>query len=240
MDTRSIEEHSWELSRRQFLTITSSTACLFLFGGLVTLLKAEPLHQLPPLPYAVNALEPVISARTIDFHYGKHHKGYVDKLNSLIAGTDLANMSLVQIIQTTSDQPDRKTIFNNAAQVWNHTFYWSCMKPGGGGEPPSDLKQKLDASFGSADECKAQLAKAATDQFGSGYAWLVLDGDRLRVTNTPNAENPMTQGLQPLFTIDVWEHAYYLDYQNKRADYVDGVLRKLINWQFIADNLTRR
>jgi Fe-Mn family superoxide dismutase len=193
-------------------------------------------HTLPPLPYADNALEPVISANTLSFHYGKHHKTYVDNLNKLIAGTELADRSLEQIIAATAGQTDKAGIFNNAAQVWNHTFYWNSLSPKGGGEPPSSLKQKIEASFGSLDACKKELATAATTQFGSGWAWLVKDGDSLKVIKTSNADLPLIKGLKPLLTIDVWEHAYYLDYQNRRPDYVNAVLDKLINWGFAADN----
>jgi Fe-Mn family superoxide dismutase len=193
-------------------------------------------HSLPPLPYAENALDPVISANTLSFHYGKHHKAYVDNLNKLISGTELADSSLEEIIAATSGDADKAGIFNNAAQVWNHTFYWNSLSPRGGGEPPSDLKKKIDSSFGSLDACKKELATAATTQFGSGWAWLVQDGDKLRVVKTGNADSPLTKGMKPLLTIDVWEHAYYLDYQNRRPDYVNAVLDKLINWDFAIRN----
>jgi Fe-Mn family superoxide dismutase len=193
-------------------------------------------HILPPLPYGDNALDPVISANTLGFHYGKHHKTYVDNLNKLITGTELADLSLEEVITATAGKPDKVGVFNNAAQVWNHTFYWSSLSPSGGGEPPAALRQKIEASFGSVDACKKELATAATTQFGSGWAWLVKDGDKLQVTKTSNADLPLTKGLKPLLTIDVWEHAYYLDYQNRRVDYVNAVLDKLINWSFAADN----
>jgi superoxide dismutase, Fe-Mn family len=192
---------------------------------------------LPPLPYDENALEPVISANTLSFHYGKHHKTYVDTLNELIAGTEYADLPLEEIISKTVDQKDKTKIFNNAAQVWNHTFYWQCLSPNGGGEPPAELKQKIEESFGSVDDCKKELANMATTQFGSGWAWLVLDGDKLKAVQTPNAHLPLTMGMKPLLTIDVWEHAYYLDYQNRRADYVKAVLEKLINWEFALENI---
>ena len=195
------------------------------------------LHVLPTLPYADNALEPVISAKTISFHYGKHHKAYVDNLNKLAEGTEFAGMPLEKIITETAGKADKTPIFNNAAQAWNHAFYWRCLKPKGGGEPSSVLKKKIEASFGSLDACKKELAAAATTQFGSGWAWLVLDGDKLKVIKTGNAELPLTKKTKALLTIDVWEHAYYLDYQNKRADYVNAVLDKLINWDFAAENL---
>jgi superoxide dismutase, Fe-Mn family len=193
-------------------------------------------HILPPLPYGDNALDPVISANTLGFHYGKHHKTYVDNLNKLIADTELADLSLEEVITATAGKADKVGVFNNAAQVWNHTFYWSSLSPSGGGEPPAALRQKIEASFGSVDACKKELATAATTQFGSGWAWLVKDGDKLQVTKTSNADLPLTKGLKPLLTIDVWEHAYYLDYQNRRVDYVNAVLDKLINWGFAADN----
>jgi Fe-Mn family superoxide dismutase len=192
---------------------------------------------LPPLPYADNALEPVISANTIGFHYGKHHKAYVDNLNKLIAGTEYADLALEKIIAATAGKPDKTAIFNNAAQTWNHTFYWRSLKPKGGGEPPAGLKQKIEASFGSVDACKKELAAAAVAQFGSGWVWLALDGGKLKVVKTGNADSPLTSSLKPLLTIDVWEHAYYLDYQNRRADYVNAVLEKIMNWDFAAENL---
>jgi Fe-Mn family superoxide dismutase len=189
------------------------------------------------LPYADNALSPVISANTLGFHYGKHHKAYVDNLNKLVEGTEFANLSLEKIITLTAGKAEKSAIFNNAAQTWNHTFYWNSLSPKGGGEPPAGLKQKIQDSFGSLDACKKELAAAATTQFGSGWAWLVLDGSKLKVVKTANAETPITTGLKPLLTIDVWEHAYYLDYQNRRADYVNAVLDKLLNWDFAAENL---
>jgi superoxide dismutase, Fe-Mn family len=195
------------------------------------------LHVLPPLPYAENALDPVISTRTVGFHYRKHHQGYVDTLNKLIAGTDLAGRSLVKVISDTAGKTDRAAIFNSAAQVWNHTFYWRSLRPKGGGEPPAALKSLIETSFGTLDSCKKELATAAATQFGSGWAWLVLDAGVLNVVRTGNAETPLTMGVKPLLTIDVWEHAYYLDYQNRRADYVNAVLDKLSNWGFAAENL---
>ena len=200
-------------------------------------IEKATLHVLPPLPYVESALDPVISANTLGFHYGKHHKGYVDTLNRLIAGTALANLSLEEVIAETAGKADKVAIFHNAEQTWNHTFYWRSLRAKGGGEPPVALKQRIEASFGNLDACKKELATAATTQFGSGWAWLVLDGDKLKVVKTGNAETPLAKGAKPLLTIDVWEHAYYLDYQNRRADYVNAVLEKLINWGFAADNL---
>jgi Fe-Mn family superoxide dismutase len=192
---------------------------------------------LPSLPWSENALDPVISAKTISFHYGKHHKTYVDNVNKMIAGTELADLPLEKIVSATAGKPDKAGIFNNAAQVWNHTFYWNSLSPKGGGEPPAVLKQKIDAAFDGIEALKKELSAAAVSQFGSGWAWLVLDGDKLKIVKTANAETPITTGLKPLVTIDVWEHAYYLDYQNKRVDHVNAVLDKLINWEFAAANL---
>jgi Fe-Mn family superoxide dismutase len=172
----------------------------------------------------------------MSFHYGKHHKGYVDNLNKLIAGTEYANLSLEKIITSTAGQPEKTAIFNNAAQTWNHTFYWKSMKPNGGGEPPAALKKRIEAAFGSVEACKKELANAAVTQFGSGWAWLVLDGSVLKVVKTANADDPLITTMKPLLTIDVWEHAYYLDCQNRRADYVNAVLDKLINWEFALQN----
>jgi Fe-Mn family superoxide dismutase len=192
---------------------------------------------LPPLPFEQNALEPVISANTLSFHYGKHHKTYVETLNKLVAGTEFADMPLEHIIKATDGSTERAAIFNNAAQAWNHTFYWRSLKGKGGGEPPAGLKQLIDASFGGVDNCKKELSAAAVGQFGSGWAWLVQDGAKLKVIKTADAQTPIAKGPKPLLTIDVWEHAYYLDYQNRRVDHVNAVLDKLINWGFAAENL---
>ena len=193
-------------------------------------------HVLPALPYADNGLDPIISANTISFHYGKHHKTYVDNLNKLVVGTEFADLSLEDVIKGSAGKADKAAIFNNSAQIWNHTFYWNSLKPNGGGEPPAALKQMIEASFASVDECKKELAAAAVSQFGSGWAWLVADGAKLKIVKTGNAEVPFTSGLKPLLTIDVWEHAYYLDYQNRRTDYVNAILDKLINWEFALKN----
>lgn len=192
---------------------------------------------LSPLPYAENALGKIIPANTIGFHYGKHHQGYVDNLNKLLPGTEFAGMTLEKIIMETMGKPDKIAIYNNAAQIWNHNFYWKSLKGNGGGEPPARLLRMIESSFGSLDVCKKELATAATSQFGSGWAWLVLHGPKLAVVKTPNADAPWTKGQTPLLTIDVWEHAYYLEYQNRRADYVNAVLENLINWSFAAENL---
>ena len=195
---------------------------------------------LPPLPFAEDALAPVISANTLSFHYGKHHKAYVDNLNKLIAGTEYEGMSLEQIVQATAGKSDKAGIFNNAAQVWNHTFYWNCLRGNGGGTPSGELGQRIEASFNGFDNFKKELANAAVTQFGSGWAWLVAEGSALKIVKTPNAETPiMRSGQRPLLTIDVWEHAYYLDYQNRRPDHVNAVIDKLLNWNFAAENLGR-
>ncbi|MDX9971789.1 MAG: superoxide dismutase [FCB group bacterium] len=223
-------------SRRRFLAVAGA-ASLVAVAGLPRVARAAAAHVLPALPFPEEALAPVISANTLSFHHGKHHKAYVDNLNKLIAGTEFEDMPLEEIILATAAKAETAPIFNNAAQTWNHTFYWHSLKPGGGGEPPAALKQAIESSFEGMDACKKQLAEAATSQFGSGWAWLVKEGETLKVVKTGNAENPMTQGMTPLLTIDVWEHAYYLDYQNKRADYVNAVIEKLLNWDFAAANL---
>ena len=197
------------------------------------------MFTLPPLPYADNALEPVISANTLSFHHGKHHKTYVDNLNNLVKGTELEGQTLEQIVMATAGKADKAPVFNNAAQVWNHTFYWHSLKHNGGGKPAGKLAQMIDQAFGSYDEFKKQLSATSVSQFGSGWAWLVLDGGALKLVKTPNAEVPFTKGQKPLLTIDVWEHAYYLDHQNKRAAYVDAVIDKLLNWDFAAANLAK-
>jgi len=194
---------------------------------------------LPPLPFAEDALAPVISANTLSFHYGKHHKAYVDNLNKLVAGTEYEGMSLEQIVQATAGKSDKAGIFNNAAQVWNHTFYWNCLRGNGGGTPSGDIGRRVEASFNGFDNFKKELANAAVTQFGSGWAWLVAEGDSLKIVKTPNAETPFVKGQRPLLTIDVWEHAYYLDYQNRRPDHVNAVIDKLLNWNFAAENLAR-
>ena len=225
------------LTRRELLLATAAGAAALTLGGLPATARGAAPVVLPPLPWAEGALAPVISANTIGFHYGKHHQGYVTNLNKLTAGTPMADQSLEQIVRATAGKADQAAIFNNAAQVWNHTFYWQSLRPNGGGEPPAALKAKMEASFGSVAACREELSKAATSQFGSGWAWLVADGDALKVVKTGNAETPLTGAMRPLVTIDVWEHAYYLDYQNRRADYVAAVLDKLINWEFALQNL---
>jgi len=193
--------------------------------------------ELPSLPYAQNALEPHISARTLDFHHGKHHAAYVTNRNNLIKHSDLASKSLEEIIKASAGDAGKAGIFNNAAQVWNHTFYWHSMKPGGGGKPSGELAKKIDSDLGGFDKFVEVFKAAGATQFGSGWAWLVAEGGKLKVTKTPNADTPMVHGQTALLTMDVWEHAYYLDYQNKRPDYIATFIEKLINWDFAAKNL---
>lgn len=186
--------------------------------------------ELPALPYASDALQPYMSAETFSFHHGKHHAAYVTNLNKLIEGTELASKSLEEIVKATFGDPAKAGIFNNAAQVWNHTFFWESMKPGGGGAPTGAIAEKINADFGGYDQFAEAFKTAAATQFGSGWAWLVLENGTLKVTKTPNAENPLVHGQTPLLTLDVWEHAYYLDYQNKRPDFISTYLEHLVNW----------
>jgi len=193
--------------------------------------------QLPDLPFAKDALAPVISANTMEFHYGKHHKAYVDNTNKLITGTDLANEALESIIKKTAGDASKIGIFNNAAQVWNHSFYWRCMKPKGGGKPSGAIADKLNSTWGSFEKFAEEFKNAGVTQFGSGWAWLVSDNGKLKITKTANADTPIAHGLKPLLTVDVWEHAYYLDYQNRRPDYLTAFIEKLINWDFVKANI---
>ena len=193
--------------------------------------------ELPALPYAQDALAPVVSAQTLSFHYGKHHKAYVDNVNKLVEGTDLAETPLEKLITAVAGKPDKAGVFNNAAQVWNHTFFWNSLKPNGGGAPTGAVAKAIDAAFGSHENFKKEFANAAVTQFGSGWAWLVADKGALRVMKTANADTPLTMGVTPILTVDVWEHAYYLDYQNRRADFVAAVIDKLLNWDFANANL---
>ena len=187
---------------------------------------------LPPLPYDKNALAPHISAETLEYHHGKHHAAYVNNLNKLIEGKPEASLSLEEIIKSSEGG-----VFNNAAQIWNHTFYWSSMKPNGGGLPTGDLAQAITRDFGSFEKFSEELTNAAITQFGSGWAWLVVADGKLSVTKTPNADLPMKHGQTALLTIDVWEHAYYIDYRNLRPKYVETFLKSLANWDFATENL---
>ncbi|MEY4841010.1 MAG: hypothetical protein RLZZ374_1918 [Cyanobacteriota bacterium] len=194
-------------------------------------------HTLPALPYGPDALEPHISRQTLEFHHGKHHAGYVTNLNNLVAGTELEAKSLEDTITAVAGDASKAGVFNNAAQVWNHSFYWQCIKPGGGGSPTGALADKIAADFGGFDKFVEAFKAAGATQFGSGWAWLVLDGGTLKVTKTANADLPLAHGQTALLTMDVWEHAYYLDYQNRRPDYMTTFLDKLVNWDFVAANL---
>jgi len=187
---------------------------------------------LPDLPYKKDALAPYVSSRTMDFHYEKHHHAYVTKLNKLLEGTDMADKTIEDIIKKTVNNTDQIGIFNNAAQVWNHTFYWKGMKPGCGGLPTGPIADKIESDFGSYDNFIIEFKNAGLGQFGSGWIWLVLNNNTLEITKTSNADTPIAHGLTPLMTVDVWEHAYYLDYQNRRGDYLEAFIKNLINWEF--------
>ncbi len=191
--------------------------------------------SLPDLPYELDALEPHVSRRTLEFHHGKHHKAYVEKTNKLIKGTKLETASIEEIIKASAKEGGE--LFNNAAQVWNHTFYWSSLAPKGGGKPTGAIAKAIDSAFGDHGAFRKAFTEAATGQFGSGWAWLVLDRDTVKVTKTGNADTPMVHGQTALLTLDVWEHAYYLDYQNRRPDYVSTYLDHLVNWEFANANL---
>ncbi len=192
-----------------------------------------------PLPFAPDALESYgMKAETFEYHFGKHHKAYVDNLNKLVDGkAEFDGKSLEDVIKMTAGNPDQAGIFNNAAQVWNHSFFWNSLKAGGGGAPTGDLLAKIEAAFGSYDAFKTEFTAAATTQFGSGWAWLVEDAGTLKITKTANADNPLTKGQKPLLTLDVWEHAYYIDFRNARPGYIANFLDKLVNWDFVAANL---
>lgn len=189
--------------------------------------------ELPPLPYAMDALAPHISAETLEYHYGKHHQAYVNNLNGLIEGTDNADKSLEDIIKSSEGG-----LFNNAAQVWNHTFYWHCMAPGGGGEPSGEVAEAISSAFGSYGAFRDQFTEAAKTQFGSGWAWLVDAGSGLEIMKTANADLPMVHGAKALLTIDVWEHAYYIDYRNARPDYITTFMDSLLNWDHVAAQMS--
>ena len=195
--------------------------------------------ELPPLPYAKDALAPHISANTLDFHHGKHHNAYVTNLNNLTKDTPLASESLEGVIRAVAGDASKAGVFNNAAQVWNHTFYWNCMKPGGGGQPSAAVASALASAFGSFEKFKEEFKNACVTQFGSGWGWLVVADGALKISKTANADLPLAHGQAALLTCDVWEHAYYLDYQNRRPDYVQVFLDNLVNWDFVAQNLSK-
>jgi len=195
--------------------------------------------ELPPLPYDKSSLEPHMSARTLEFHHGKHHQAYVTALNGLVKDTPLAAKSLEAIMKETAGDAAKAPVFNNAAQIWNHTFFWNSMKPNGGGAPVGELADRIARDFGSLEKFKEMFKQAAVGQFGSGWAWLVAERSELKIVKTANAMSPILDGHPPLLTCDVWEHAYYLDYQNRRSDFVQTFLDKLVNWEFAAANLSR-
>ena len=195
-------------------------------------------YELADLPYAYDALDPYISAKTLEFHHDKHHATYVTNYNNLTKDTDLADKSIEEVIKATYNDSSKGGIFNNGAQAWNHTFFWNSLKPGGGGAPTGAVAEKINSDLGGYDKFKEEFKKAATTQFGSGWAWLVLDNGTLKIVNSPNAVNPIALGQTPLLTLDVWEHAYYLDYQNKRPDFIDAFLNNLLNWDFVNQNLS--
>ena len=193
-------------------------------------------YELPALPYDYTALDPYISKSTLEFHHDKHHAAYVNNYNGLVKDTPFDSQAIEDVIKAVAGDASKAGIFNNAAQAWNHTFYWNSIKPNGGGTPTGALAEKISADFGSFEAFVDEFKKAGATQFGSGWAWLVLDGGTLKVTKTGNAENPLTTGATPLLTMDVWEHAYYLDYQNRRPDYINDFLTKLVNWDFVSAN----
>lgn len=193
--------------------------------------------ELPPLPYAPNALAPFMSEQTLNLHHGKHHQAYVTNLNNLTKDTPLAGKSLEEVCKASFGDPSKQGIFNNAGQHWNHMLFWPCMKKGGGGAIPGELERRIVSDFGSVDQFKADFAQAGATQFGSGWAWLVVDNGKLKVTKTANGENPLVHGQHALLGCDVWEHAYYLDYQNRRPDYLKAFLDSLVNWEYVAERL---
>ena len=193
--------------------------------------------ELPSLPYANDALAPYMSAETLDFHHGKHHQTYVTNLNNLLKDNELQGASLEDIVVKSSKDTSMAGIFNNAGQHWNHVLFWQCMKPNGGGSIPSELEARLNSDFGSVDQFKEAFIQAGTTQFGSGWAWLAIDNGKLVVTKSANASNPLVDGMKPILGCDVWEHSYYIDYRNKRPDYLKAFLDSLVNWEFVASQL---
>ena len=193
--------------------------------------------ELPSLPYANDALAPYMSAETLDFHHGKHHQTYVTNLNNLLKDNELHGASLEDIVVKSSKDASMVGIFNNAGQHWNHILFWQCMKPNGGGSIPSELETRLISDFGSIDQFKEAFVQAGTTQFGSGWAWLAIDNGKLVVTKSANASNPLVDGMKPILGCDVWEHSYYIDYRNKRPDYLKAFLDSLVNWEFVASQL---
>ena len=229
------------MNRRHFLKLSVSLGAMFFFNIPRTSVSlaagAGWISGMESLPYAKDALEPYISAKTFDFHYGKHYQTYIDNTRKLISDTEYAGLSLKEIILKSAKNPKQTAIFNNAAQSFNHEFFWKSMKPGAGGKPKGRIGQAIEKSFGSLAQFDKEFAEAAQTQFGSGWAWLVQDGTNLKVVKSANADTPWTNGWTPLLTLDVWEHAYYLDYQNRRGDYIRAYLDHLANWDFAESNL---
>jgi superoxide dismutase, Fe-Mn family len=230
MDRRNFFKTSFYLSALAMVQL-SGIGCSRQTGSV------ESSSSLPPLPYKNDALEPYISSRTLEFHYGKHHQGYAANTRKLIAGTKLEKLPLKDIVQKSYGIKDLVPTYNNAAQLFNHDFYWEGMKPNGGGKPQGKFLQAIAQSFGSFDAFVKTFSESAAAQFGSGWTWLVKDGNQLKVINTGNADTPIVMGMVPLLTIDVWEHAYYLDYQNRRTDYIRAFMDHLVNWDFAGKNL---
>jgi Fe-Mn family superoxide dismutase len=230
------------MNRRRFLQLSIHAGLLAFLQTLPTGCDKRPpeVAALSDLPYAPDALAPHISARTIGLHHGRHHFGYVQRTNRLAAGTAFGTLPLTAIIAQTAGDERHAELFNNAAQAYNHECYWASLRPGGGGAPDGAMRQRIDNAFGNYRRFRSALIAAAVDQFGSGWAWLVLDGDRLRVVSTADADTPLAHGLTPLLTIDVWEHAYYLDYEHRRGDYVTAVVDHLLNWEFAEAQLRQR
>ena len=193
--------------------------------------------ELPSLPYASDALAPYMSSETLDFHHGKHHQTYVTNLNNLVKDTDMQDSSLEEIVVKSSKDPSMAGIFNNASQHWNHILFWQCMKPNGGGSMPSELESRITSDLGGIDQFKEAFIQAGITQFGSGWAWLAIDNGKLVVTKSPNASNPLVDGMKPILGCDVWEHSYYIDYRNKRPDYLKAFLDSMVNWEFVASQL---
>jgi Fe-Mn family superoxide dismutase len=193
--------------------------------------------ELPSLPYASDALAPYMSSETLDFHHGKHHQTYVTNLNNLVKDTDMQDSSLEEIVVKSSKDPSMAGIFNNAGQHWNHILFWQCMKPNGGGSMPSELESRITSDLGGIDQFKEAFIQAGIAQFGSGWAWLAIDNGKLVVTKSPNASNPLVDGMKPILGCDVWEHSYYIDYRNKRPDYLKAFLDSMVNWEFVASQL---
>ena len=195
------------------------------------------MFELPKLDYNNSALSPIMSEQTLDLHHGKHHQTYITNLNNFIKDTDMSKMSLEEIIVSSSKDKSKAGIFNNASQHWNHIMFWKCMKPNGGGAMPEKLKKRIEADFGSADEFKKQFIQAGITQFGSGWCWLSISNGKLVVSKTPNAENPLIHNMKPILGCDVWEHSYYVDYRNRRPEYLENFFEKLVNWEFVESQL---